>query len=94
MKKLARITIVLALSFVFAPAAHARNDKYILPIDSALQNAAAAQKSDGAVKIFFNKQETPQIITKRGSEMTHQRSRTNRNIDEKACTTAFLLMLW
>jgi hypothetical protein len=94
MKQAARAAIALAWWLVTTQPAHARNDKYILAIEPALQSSAAPpEKSDGAVKFFFTGQETPQVITTIGSGTTHQRARTNPSIDGKACNAAFLLAL-
>ena len=85
---------VLLTSCVVAPAVvDARNDKYILAIDSALQSTAPGENPDGSVKYFFIQQETPLILTRLGIETIHQRSRTNPGIDVKACNAAFLLAL-
>ena len=85
---------VLLTSCVVAPAVvDARNDKYVLAIDSALQSTAPGESPDGSVKYFFIQQKTPLVITRRGIETIHQRSRTNPSIDVKACNAAFLLAL-
>jgi hypothetical protein len=69
----------------------ARNDKYLLPISSALQSAR--EIPDGSIKFFFGKKETPEIVTQLGSYSTHQRSSTRPSEDAKACNVAFLKAL-
>ena len=67
------------------------NDKYLLPISSALQSAR--EIPDGSIKFFFGKKETPKIVTPLGSYLTHQRSSTRPSEDAKACNVAFLKAL-
>jgi len=93
MKELVYAGCLLTLCVVAPAAVDARNDKYTLAIDSALQSTAPRETPDSSVKYFFTKQETPLIITRLGSETTHQRSRTNPSVDVKACNAAFLLAL-
>ena len=91
------ISVLLAGTMVVilaaAAPASARNDKYLLPINSALQSKDAPEAPDGSVKFFFGKQEPPEIIAKLGSYSTHQRSRTRPSEDQKACNAAFLKAL-
>jgi hypothetical protein len=93
MKRAAYVVGALACLLVAPQFAHARDDKYILPIEAALQSSMPAEKPDGAVKCFFAGQETPRVITAIGSGTTHRKARTNRSIDGKACNEAFLLAL-
>lgn len=83
----------LALIFPAPPPASARNDKYLLPISSALQSKDAQETPDGSVKFFFAKQETPEILTNLGTYSTHQRSSTRPAEDARACNVAFLKAL-
>ena len=93
MKKLIGSTLGLVLFFAIAWPAHARDDKYLLPINAALQSTDAREKPDGSVKFFFGKQPTPQIVTKLGSHSPHGKANTRRTDDEKACNAAFLAAL-
>lgn len=93
MKQAAHALVALALSLLLTQPAEARDDKYILSIDDALRSGTPREKSDGAVKFFFAKQEAPPITARFGIETTHQRTRTNPSIDEKACHSAFLSAL-
>jgi hypothetical protein len=85
--------MTLPLAWAFSQPVQARDDKYVLPIDAAVQSTAPRANPDGSVKFFFNKQETPQILARLGSAITHQRSRTHRSVDVKACQAAFLYAL-
>lgn len=69
------------------------NDKYLLPISSALQSKDAREIPDGSIKFFFGKKETPEIVTQLGRYSTHQRSSTRPSEDAKACNVAFLKAL-
>lgn len=93
MKKLVGGAVLLAVCVVAPAKVDARNDKYILPIEGALQSTAPRENPNSSVKYFFARQETPPIITKLGIETTHQRFRTNPSIDVKSCNAAFLLAL-
>jgi hypothetical protein len=50
MKRAAYVVGALACLLVAPQFTHARDDKYILPIEAALQSSVPAEKSDGAVK--------------------------------------------
>ena len=82
--------IALALSLFFVRTVQARNDKYVLPIQAALETKNVFGKPDGSVKFFYGKQRTPQIISRLGSEVTHGRVAKLRNTDEIVCGAAFL----
>jgi hypothetical protein len=93
MKKLVGLTIGLGLFFAIARPAHARDDKYMLPINTALESTDAREKPDGSVKFFFGKQSTPQIVTKLGTHSPHGKTNTRPTDDKKACNTAFVAAL-
>ena len=93
MKKVAVLFIGLFLIVLITGPAHARNDKYLLPISSALQSKDAQESPDGSVKFFFGKQQTPEILAKVGTYSTHQRSSTRPSEDAKSCNVAFLKAL-
>lgn len=75
-----------------APAS-ARNDKYLLPISSALQSKDAQETPNGTVKFFFGDQEYPAVSAKLGNYSTHQRSSTRPAEDARSCNVAFLKAL-
>jgi hypothetical protein len=84
---------ILILCFAFIPTAHARDDKYILPIESALQAKDVIGRPDGSVKFFFSHQPTPPILARSGSATTHGRTTKLRNADRLICEAAFLAAL-
>jgi hypothetical protein len=71
----------------------ARDDKYVLPIDAALQAKNVIGRPDGSVKFFFSKQPTPSIVARLGSDTTHGRTAKLRNSDEVVCQAVFLAAL-
>jgi uncharacterized protein YbjQ (UPF0145 family) len=91
-KKL-RPIIVLALCLTTAWPAHGRDDKYLLPIQAALEAKNVIGRPDGSVKFFFSKQPTPSIIAQLGSDTTHGRTAKLRNSDQVICEAAFLAAL-
>ena len=92
MKKL-RPIIVLALCLTTAWPAHGRDDKYLLPIQAALEAKDVLGRPGGSVKFFFSKQPTPPIVARFGSDTTHGRTAKLRNSDEVVCQAAFLAAL-
>lgn len=93
MKETVGSIMALALPFVLVRPVQARDDKYVLPIQAALETKDVLGKPDGSVKFFFSKQQTPQIITRLGSETTHGRVAKLRHTDEIVCGAAFLAAL-
>ena len=85
--------IALLLFFVAAQAAHARDDKYRLPIQAALESTEARAKPDGSVKFFFGKEAAPQVVSKLGQVTPHGKVKTRPSDDVKACNAAFLAAL-
>lgn len=85
--------VMAAISVLEAAPASARNDKYLLPISSALQAKDAPETPNGAVKFFFGDQEYPAVSAKLGNYSTHQRSSTRPAEDARSCNVAFLKAL-
>lgn len=90
MKLTSGLSVGLLVSLAVAGTAHARNDKYILPIKAGLESTDARNKPDGSVKFFFGKQATPAIVAGWGSLRPHGRVSTRRGDDVKSCNAAFL----
>ena len=88
------LLLTIACLSVFIPGrAHARNDKYLLPISVALQSKDAQENPDGSVKFFFGNQAASEIMTKLGAGSTHQRSSTRPSEDARSCNVAFIKAL-
>ena len=87
------VTSALMLLIVIAAPGHARDDKYLLPIKTALDSAEPRQKPDGAVKFFFGQESTPSIASKLGRVTPHGKAHTRRTEDVKACNLAFVAAL-
>jgi hypothetical protein len=69
-------SIIFYQSRLASLAAHARDDKYVLPIAVALNTKDAQAKLDGSVKFFFANQETPNILVKLGTDVTNLKTST------------------
>ena len=93
MKNSVGLAIALVLFFSGFRFAHARDDKYLLPIKAALEATEARDKPDGSISFFFAKQETPQVLSKLGNYVVHRRIGTRPADDEKNCKAAFMLAL-
>ena len=85
--------ITAGIVALLAAPASARNDKYLLPISSALESKDAQETPNGSVKFFFGDQEFPAVSAKLGSHSTHQRSSTRPAEDARSCNVAFLKAL-
>jgi hypothetical protein len=87
------VTATLILCIVLLPPVQARDDKYILPIESALQAKDVIGRPDGSVKFFFSQQPTPPILARLGNDTTHGRTAKLRNSDQVICEAAVLAAL-
>jgi len=90
MKKITCSTVLLLVALSVTSPAHARDTKYLLPIEPALAVKDAQDKLDGSVKFFFGNQETPKILTKLSTDITNQKTNAVGKSDEKACNWVFL----
>lgn len=93
MKNYIGLIIIVGLSLVLVRFVQARDDKYVLPIQAALEAKDVLGRPDGSVKFFFSKQPTPPIIAQLGSDTTHGRTAKLRNSDQVICEAAFLAAL-
>ena len=90
MKALFRLTIAAGLAVSVAVPAFARDTKYLLPIAPALEAKDAKEKLDGSVKFYFGDQQTPNVLTKLGTDVTNQKTNAFGKSDERACNWVFL----
>lgn len=93
MKKIAFLILVLCVFFPAVRSVNARNVKYLLPINAAMEATDIEGKPDGSVKFFFGAEETPKILVKLGSDAPYRTSTTRRTSDDQACKRAFLSAL-
>jgi uncharacterized protein YbjQ (UPF0145 family) len=90
MKRIFHLTSAVVLTLSGAWPAYARDDKLMFPIAPALEAKDAKEKLDGSVKFYFGDQQTPQILTKFGTDVTNQKTNAVGKSDEKACNWVFL----
>jgi uncharacterized protein YbjQ (UPF0145 family) len=88
-------TIILWIGIVggvvaLAGPTQARDTKYLLPINTALEVKDAQDKLDGSIKFYFGNQATPTILSKLGSDVSNRKTNAVGKSDEKACNWAFL----
>jgi uncharacterized protein YbjQ (UPF0145 family) len=88
MKSTCLLLVVVAVLAVARPI-HARDTKYLLPINTALEIKDAKTKLDGSVKFFFGNQETPKILAKLGSDVTNLKTNSVGKSDDTACNWVF-----
>jgi uncharacterized protein YbjQ (UPF0145 family) len=69
---------------------HARDTKYLLPIEPALATKDSQEKLTGSIKFFFGDQPTPPIMAKLGTDVSNRKTNAFGKSDEKACNWAFL----
>jgi uncharacterized protein YbjQ (UPF0145 family) len=85
------LSLIIAGSLVAtASPIHARDTKYLLPIDTALAVKDAQDKLDGSIKFFFGNQQTPPILAKLGTDVSNRKTNAFGKSDERACNWAFL----
>lgn len=73
------------LLFAMVSLVEARNVKYLLSIDGAMQGA----NIDGSVRFFFAKQQAPAVAKRLGSASVHEKVSTRPERDEESCRAAF-----
>jgi uncharacterized protein YbjQ (UPF0145 family) len=85
------LSLIIAGSLVAtASPIHARDTKYLLPIETALAVKDAQDKLDGSIKFFFGNQQTPPILAKLGTDVSNRKTNAFGKSDERACNWAFL----
>lgn len=88
MKRLAKLAAVAVLC---APlAVHARDDRKMFPIASALASPAAKERLDPAVKLYFAGQPHPGVAAVLGNWGTNKKTNGVGKSDQEACDWAFL----
>ena len=87
--KVFRLILVAGVLATVHPV-QARDTKYLLPIQAALEVKDAEEKLDGSVKFYFGNQETPKIVSKLGTDVSNRKTNAVGKSDEKACNWAFL----
>jgi hypothetical protein len=92
MKPLSRALISLGI-VLLATSVYARNVKYLLPINAALQNKDAEERPTGDKKFFFGKEESPAIATQLRNDSAYGKASIRNRSDEDACNRAFLSAL-
>ena len=80
----------LAVTLAVVGSIEARNVKYLLPIDEAMQTPDVKQKPNGSVKFFFANQQLPEILKRLASSSIHGKVATRPETDKKSCNAAFL----
>ena len=89
-----RMTVVtMVLLYVASGSALARDTKYMLPIDAALNTPAAKDKLGTAVAFYFGDQAHPKVAQTLGVYTTNHKTNAFNKSDQEACEWAFLSAL-
>ena len=88
-RRIFRLILVAGVLATVHPV-QARDTKYHLPIQAALEVKDAEEKLDGSIKFYFGNQETPKIVSKLGTDVSNRKTNAVGKSDEKACNWAFL----
>jgi uncharacterized protein YbjQ (UPF0145 family) len=91
MKKVTSCILGIGLCIAVATQAHARDDKHLLPIATAMQGAGEAKdKLEGNIKFYFGSQKHPKILANYGSDTANRKTNAFGKSDDTACNWAFL----
>lgn len=90
MKKIFSFIIALSVLMAVNSIAYARNTKYLLPINTAMNTSAAKGTLNGSVKFFFGNENHPRILTDLGTYAVNPKTNSFGKSDVKACNWAFL----
>jgi uncharacterized protein YbjQ (UPF0145 family) len=88
MKKV--ISMMAVLGAILALPAQASDNKYMMPIDTAMAANDAQARLGDTVKFYFGKQSTPKVLKKLGSDTTSQKTNAFGKSNDKACNWVFL----
>lgn len=70
--------------------AQARDDRLMLPLEAALNTAAAQERLDKGVKLYFGKQKHPKVAVNYGEWDTNKKTNAFNKSDREACEWVFL----
>lgn len=86
---------VVTLLAMLLPGTHAfaRDDQKMHPIEEALNSAAAKEKLDPAIKLYFGNQATPAIEKNYGEWKTNKKTNGFNKSDREACEWTLLSAL-
>ena len=84
---------ILGISLTASISAHARDERYTLPIAGALESSDAKQIIDGPVKFYFGSQQSPQVLQKLTTTRAKGKGFLDDRADVRACNKAFVAAL-
>lgn len=89
MKPLALAALALLCATLALPA-HARDDRLRMPIAEALATAAAKEKLDPAIALYFGDQSYPKPLQRLGSDVSNRKTNFFNKSDKEGCEWVFL----
>lgn len=87
------IVLTLVLLCVTSGNALARDTKYMLPLEAALNTPAAREKLGTGVTFYFGKQGHPAVAQQFGEYTANRKTNALNKSDQEACEWAFLSAL-
>jgi len=88
------LTAILSFILVFtSPSAFARDTKYMLSIQEAMQSPDFKEKLDPDIRFYFGNQSHPRVIKNFGSFSTNKKTNAFNKSDEQACQWVLLSAL-
>lgn len=83
-------TVALLVALVASGSALARDDQAMQPLSDALSTAAAKDKIDPSIKLYFGNQAHPKAVTELGEWQTNKKTNAFNKTDKEACEWVFL----
>ena len=93
MKSLDRLLVVLISMVSLTGLAHGRNVELIVPIADALAATDIKDRPSGAVKFYFAKEKSPEVVKNFGTQVATPRTGASGLTDQRACHEAFFWTL-
>lgn len=93
MRSLVGLLAALSSTVFIAGLAHGRNVELMVPIADALAATDVKDRPTGAVKFYFAKEKSPEVVKNLGTYVATPRTGAGGLSDQRACHEAFLWTL-
>lgn len=93
MRSLVGLLAALSSTVFIAGLAHGRNVELMVPIADALAATDVKDRPTGAVKFYFTKEKSPEVVKYLGTYVATPRTGAGGLSDQRACHEAFLWTL-
>ncbi|AWJ90527.1 excinuclease ABC subunit A [Azospirillum baldaniorum] len=89
MNRTAALTLIATIVATSFPAL-ARDERLMFPVEAALSTAAAQEKLDRGVRLYFGEQKHPKPVANLGEWATNKKTNAFNKTDREACEWVFL----